>query len=537
MAIKRGSDGPSKTLNRQIAGGDGVGGREESEDSQEGISREMLRQRRISKLTPDVVEAFTLRYLHARYDDPKPIPPFHRRAWALYCTPYSRCAIAAPRGHAKSSSLTFAWTLANLCFRAESYVILLGSSEELAIEQLGDMTLELSENEELIRDFQIAKFVVMAKTEIIVEFLDGEQFRVLARGAQQKIRGRKWRGRRPGLIVADDLEDDEQVEKAERRQAFKKWFFRAVIPALSRTGRIRYHGTIIANKDTLLARILRNKTWNTLFFKAHRGFNDFRDILWPEQFSEETLRSIRDGYVAEGDAAGYSNEYLNSPINEGTRFLRPDWFLPMQPEDHGKDKKYILGVDLAISKADTANRTAMVVNGKDKENKLYFVDVDKGRWDTEEIFEKLFEMAEKWDIEAFVIEDGHILKAMLPLLRKELMKRNLAIPVLPISNLKDKKVKGRSYQKKLRAGLCSFDKESSWYDEFEGENLDFTGVGDSVLDDQFDAAAICARAWDVLPELEELDFLDGDDYDEYLLEIKMRNKKVALEGRSKVTGY
>ena len=41
----------------------------------------------------------------------------------------------------------------------------------------------------------------------------------------------KWRGKRPGLIIADDLEEDEQVENKARREKFLRWVNRALIPA------------------------------------------------------------------------------------------------------------------------------------------------------------------------------------------------------------------------------------------------------------------------------------------------------------------
>lgn len=531
MAVKSFTSPPLKGLNGLEDSGFG------SRDKEGELPFE-IKQKRIEALTSDVVEAFATHYLSNRYDEKKPVAPFHRKVWQLYCTSHPGCAVAAPRGHAKSTSFTFVYTLANALFRVEDYIIILGSNEELAIEQLGDITLELSENEELIKDFGVSKFIVLAKTEIIVEFTDGSQFRILARGKGQKIRGRKWRNKRPGLIICDDLEDDEEVESAERRLKFRRWFYRAVKPALSRTGRLRYHGTIIANKDTLLARTMRNKKWNTLFFKAHKSFDDFSEVLWPEQYSEGRLREIRDGYIAEGDASGYSNEYLNSPINEGTRFLQPEWFLPMTQEILESRKQYIIGVDLAISTADTANRTAMVVCGKDLENRLSFVDVAVDRWDTTGIFDKLFDLQAKWEPSAFYIEDGHILKTFLPLLYKEMRERDSFLKVVPISNAKDKKVKGRSLQKKMRAGACFFHKEEDWYGGFEGECLEFTGITEAVLDDQYDAAAICARAFDLIPEIELEDVLGEEDREALWLEKTYRKElRAKSAGRNKVTGY
>src|ERR1700739_2115945 len=102
----------------------------------------------------------------------------------------------------------------------------------MAIELLTDIAKELRDNEDLIAEFGIKRFVSDAKTDIIVECDDEYQFRIIARGSGQKMRGRKWQGKRPGLIVCDDLEDDEQVESLERRGKFRRWFFLALKPAV-----------------------------------------------------------------------------------------------------------------------------------------------------------------------------------------------------------------------------------------------------------------------------------------------------------------
>ena len=91
---------------------------------------------------------------------------------------------------------------------------------------MGDIATELRENEDLIRDFQIDKLVTDAKTDIVVRFLDGHECRFIAKGSGQKMRGIKWRGKRPGLIVCDDLEEDEQVERPRSAAERTAWLSR-----------------------------------------------------------------------------------------------------------------------------------------------------------------------------------------------------------------------------------------------------------------------------------------------------------------------
>lgn len=497
-------------------------------------------------LTAEVIEAFSGMYLSPKYDQPQPTPEFHRECWHRYTSFHPACATAAPRNHAKSTALTHDYILANVCFGIEDYVILVGSSEEMAIEHLGDIASELRENDELIRDFHIKGFIQEQKTDIIVERTDGTQFRILARGAEQKIRGRKWNGKRPGLIVGDDLEDDEQVENRERRKKFSRWFFRACKQALRDGGRIRVHGTIL-HVDSLLARLVKQPSWNSKVYKAHKSFSDFSGILWREKFPESRLRAIQKEFVDEGDSSGYSQEYLNDPRDDANAYLRKEQFLAMshsrgedEIDDYSSWKRYYIGADWAVSKEDNANKTSFTVAGLDIDNYLNYVDQRDGRWEIDSqvegqltVLSEMFSLQERYKPEAWFVEDGVIWKAWWPTIRKEMIKRDIYMNFIPIPSTKDKAIRGRPFQKRMKAGSNRFDKEASWYPDFENELLDFTGVSEAIADDKFDSASIIARGLE--------DFMDNEgDEDATSEEQEFEHEAAAFEesrGRSATTGY
>lgn len=481
-------------------------------------------------LTAELIEAFAKTYIAAQYDDAAPTPNLHRECWQLYCSNALNAGVAAPRGHAKSTALTTVYMLAEVLFRSSEYAILVSSNEEMAIELLGDVARELSENEQLIEDFQIKKFLSQAKTDIIVECNDGHQFRILARGSGQKMRGRKWRGKRPGLIVCDDLEDDEQVENKERRDKFRRWFYRALKPALRKNGRLRIHGTIL-HEDSLLARLMKDNSWATRFYRAHAAFDDFSEILWPEQFSETRLREIRQNFIEQFDSSGYSQEYLNDPFDNSEAYLRKDDFLEMSPDDADKPKKVCVGCDFAVSKKDKANRTSLTVGGQDAQNLLHIIDQHVGRWDTLEIIEEMFDLQKRHSPECFFVEDGVIWKSIEPMLNQEMLKRDLFLNCFPMLSIKDKKTNGRSLQKRMKAGAVRYDKKDSWYAGYEAELLRFTGDSDAVLDDQFDSTAILSRGFDGMALITEEEFMDED-------ELYFRGKGPTRDaGRNPRTGY
>lgn len=506
-------------------------------------------------LSAALIEKFGGAFLSPRYDNKAPTPPFHRAAWNLYASSYPQCMVVAPREHAKSTGLNFVYGMAELLFRSSDYCILASSTEDLAAEQLSNIMEELHDNDELRRYFGVKGFESEAKADMICVMNDGHRFRVLCRGAEQRIRGRLWKGKRPNLFLGDDLEDDEQVENPDRRNKFRRWFFRAAKQALGRYGKARVHGTIL-HDDSLLSRLAKcpkcknlqadgtkpcvkcgtTKSWKHLYYKAHEGFDDFSNILWPEQWPEERLRNRRQEFIEDGDAAGYSQEFLNDPLDNSEAYLRKADFLPMGADDHDSPKIVCAAADFAVSRADKANRTSFTVAGKDISNILHFIDQRVGRWDPLEWLEEMFLIQQRWNPEVFFVEDGVIWTGIKAMIYREMQIRDVRINIEARTPIKDKGTRGRNFQRRMRAGHCRFDKTGDWYSGYEMELLRFTGNAAATLDDQFDSSALLSIGFDNLAQVEKEDFYDDEDWE---MERGFWNRKAMsqADGRSRVTGY
>lgn len=482
------------------------------------------------KLTAAIVEGFAGAFISPMYDNPQPTPAFHRKGWELYCSPAPLASIVAPREHAKSTAFTQDFGLATILFRTQDFIVLVSATEDLSIDHLGEMAKVLRDNEEVRSEFGIRALSTDAKTEIVVDFIDGHQAKVIAKGAGQKMRGLKWNNKRPGLILCDDLEDDEQVESLDRRKKFRRWFNRALIPCLRRGGIVRVHGTIL-HQDSLLARLQKNSEWECLFFKAHHSFNNFSQLLWPEQFSEKRLLAIRQRFLNDQDAAGYSQEYLNSPMDDALAFLYPEGFIAMEREDFLAPKKIKIGADFAVSKSDLANRTSFTVGGQTRDNLICVFDQRVGRWDTEEWIDEMFALQIEHDPEEWVVEGGVIWNAVWPTIRKEMRIRDVWMNFKVINPVKDKAARALPFKKRHRSGAMRYSKDSVWYPEYEGELKLFTGTTEAVADDQFDSTAILVRGFEQEAPLDDDDFVEEEE-----LEMEMNDPR-RYEGRDPVTGY
>ena len=326
------------------------------------------------------------------------------------------------------------------------------------------------------------------------------------------------------------MEEDEQVENVDRRQKFRNWVMRALLPLGRRQCKIRWHGTIL-HEDAMLARIMKDPTWVSRLYKAHEAFDDFSNILWPQMWSKERLQAVRERYLSQGDPAGYSQEYLNDPFDNSEAYIRKDDLLGMSERDHEKPKMLAVGCDFAVSKKDKANKTSFTVGGKCSENFVHIVDNRAGRWDTLEWLEEMFLIQGKWNPDHWFVEDGVIWKSMWPTLKKEMRERGVWMNFTAINPVSDKATRGRPYQRRSRAGGMRYNKDSSWYSVYEGIILRFTGTSDAVQDDEFDSTALLVKGFDMVADVEEEDFEEED-----AREMRRSDPRLA-EGRSNVTGY
>lgn len=502
-------------------------------------------------LDRDVIEGFVSSVLGSRFDGQTESADFHRECWDL-CTGKDRfIAIAAPRGHAKSSAITLGYGLATLLFRERKFMLLVSDTESQAAQFLGLFKNELQENKDLIDLFDIklnekglVQFVKDSETDIIVEMNDGHRFRVLAKGSEQKLRGLIWNGSRPDIIMCDDIENDELVMNKDRREKFKKWFRNALLPSLSDRGVVRLVGTVL-HMDSLLESFMPNPSdrntvtvglkqysklrfkWRAVKYRAHD--DDFTQLLWPEKKSIEFFKQEYAEAKKNGALDGYSQEYLNVPLDESVGFYRRGDFLPIKDE---KDipLNYFITADLAIAENEKADYSVFIVAGVDQDKRIHIKDVIRDRLDGRDIVETFLALQRQYDPVAIGVEDMQVSKSIGPFLREEMFRQNTFVNLYLLKHGgKDKPTRSKSMQARMRAHGVKFDKDADWYPVLEDELLTFPR---GRKDDQADAFAYLGLMLDVLIEApSKQEALE----EEYLHELEEAG--LADVGRNSYTGY
>ena len=327
---------------------------------------------------------------------------------AISRLPGVRRAVAAPRGHAKSTNLTFKGTMHSTLYGYKHYPIIISDSSEQAEGFLDNIRVEFEENTAILEDFgSLAgsvwrSNVLLTKTNIKIEAI----------GSGKKIRGRKHRNWRPDLIILDDVENDENVRTPEQRKKLKDWFDKAVSKSGDDYTDIVYIGTLL-HYDSLLAKTLTNPAYRSIKYKAVIQFsqaddlwqqwesiftdlsNDDREsealaffqahkeamlegtqVLWEEKLSYYDLMVMR---VSEGEAS-FNSEEQNEPINPDDCLFMEEWF------DYYNEAEVNFGdpafdffgfIDPSLGKTKRSDFSAIVTLAKHKgSGYMYVVDAD-----------------------------------------------------------------------------------------------------------------------------------------------------------------
>lgn len=315
------------------------------------------------------LEAFCYRYLPDAFS----VPPgeFHRGIYSdlsalvggrdIEGRRRTGAAFAYPRGHGKTTTVTLgfaAWVLYHWREMPHfqgvpPFILIVSDSLDQARARSLDLRDELEANEDLARDFGPraprheqrsrgagvkAKGGGRARRSFVkwteTDWSTSDGCRVKAVGAGSKVRGLLRKGRRPTLVVIDDLENDEAVETSEQRKKLERWLIRALLN-VGMPGRCLYLtvGTIL-HADSLLSKALRPDFLPAWLKRRHAACTTPDGTpatpapagagivpLWPEGWS---LEALYEKWLELGSLA-FAQEFLNQPVDDENSPFKLEW--------------------------------------------------------------------------------------------------------------------------------------------------------------------------------------------------------------------
>lgn len=256
---------------------------------------------------------------------------------------------AAPRGHGKSTIISFILPLYLIVHKRTRFLVLCSNTAMIARQFLLEIKRSVEGNEMLRLVYGIMPGDTIGETwtqnECVIAFNDGSKTRVIARGTGAQIRGLKLGAARPDLIIIDDMEDKKLVSTAVQRQKAWDWLMQDVIPTLDpKSGFWLFLGTIL-HRESLLSKLLQMaQNSNDYAWRKYQSIENGKP-LWESRFSFEKLNEIRE--LIGGRA--FQTEYQNNPEDSESALWSRDIIDSTRVQNSPLDLSYIVvGVDPSV---------------------------------------------------------------------------------------------------------------------------------------------------------------------------------------------
>ena len=295
------------------------------------------------------------------------------------------------------------------------------------------------------------------------------------------------------LVIDDPVKNREDAESQNNRDSSWDWYTSTAYTRLAPGGGIlviltRWHDDDLAGR-LLKAHSEGGDEWEVVRYPAiaeeQEKFRDEGDPLHGERYNVEALDKIRRA-VGPRD---WSALYQQNPVSDDGEYFTRDMVKYYEPEDVDEDRmRYYCAWDLAIGQRDRNDYSVGIVMGVDEYDRLFLMDVVRGRFDGFELVERILDLYELWKPSIVGIEKGHIEMALGPFLQKRIRERGLN--EVYIKDLKtgrrDKEARARAIQGRMQQGMVYLPKNEIFTGPLVAELLRFPN---GVHDDQVDALA------------------------------------------------
>jgi hypothetical protein len=237
---------------------------------------------------------------------PQATPDMHWRMISDFHSSHPRICTQAFRGAAKSS-IGEEGIVIGAAYRMFRNCLILGDTEDRAIDRLRAIKHEFETNEGLEAMFGSLKGAVWQQTKIVLS----NGVVIQAYGRDQALRGCKHHDLRPDFCFGDDIENEESCADEAKISNTMKWLLAVVIPALDINYRMRINGTPL-HPRAMICQIAEDRTWVSRIYPIEYldAETGERKATWEARYPLKWIDEKRQSYERHGYFNHFAQEYL-----------------------------------------------------------------------------------------------------------------------------------------------------------------------------------------------------------------------------------
>jgi predicted phage terminase large subunit-like protein len=267
------------------------------------------------------------------------------------------------------------------------------------------------------------------------------------------------------LVIDDPVKNREEADSESVRTSIWDWYTSTAYTRLAPGGGVliiqtRWHDDDLSGR--LLTQMAKGEgdEWEVVEYPAiaveDERYRRKGEALHPERYPLSALQRIKN---AIGDR-DWSALYQQKPVADDGDFFTRDMFprYRMAEMPAYDEMTYYTAWDLAIGQREQNDETFGITVGIDRRRRLWVVDVRHGRWDSEQIVDRILDMYSVWRSDVTGIERGHIEMAIGPYLEREIQRRGLqTMYVEPLKpGRRDKQSRARPIQALMKRNEVMF---------------------------------------------------------------------------------
>lgn len=375
--------------------------------------------------------------------------PLHKRVcdFVINNIDKKKLLILLPRGSFKSSVITVGYSLYRIVNNPSDRILIGNATYPVACQFLSQIKNHLQRNEEL-------KGIFGDMSENADQWREDRIFLEREKSYEQKEAtisaqgvAANTVGTHVNIAILDDLVSDINIGTKEQIEKVKE-YYRGVLDLVDPDDKGHRRVIIIGTTwhwDDLYAWIQESpeiaQDFAILKLPAYTGDWGTGELLFPTKLGWSALEQQK---RAQG-AYHFSAQYLLDPIPTDEQVFKPPFKTYEETDLRGIDLKKFITIDPAISEEKTADYSAMVCIGVDKNNDWYILDIWRERVQPKALIDQVFYWNEKHKPISVGIETVAFQKALQYFLYDEMKRRNRTIPLVELKNndrSKDERIRG-----------------------------------------------------------------------------------------------